>query len=554
MKREKSKAIGKTSCVCGSSDGRELYADGASFCYVCRKFFTSQEAAMKGAPPPKGVFAATPRSAIQIDELRQFPSLAIHSRKISKEVVQFFGVKLGYDEKGNVSDHYYPYGENSYKHRVVATKAFFWIGEAGSLFGIEKFSPGGKRLVITEGEIDAMSVAEASLQRWGKIYPVISITSATGAQKLLEHREFIRSFDEVVLWFDPDAAGKEALDKALKIVGVDKAKIAKEVADCKDANDVLCKHGIQSVNTAVWDAVNWVPAGIITKDALWEALVNYNNLPSVPYPPCMAGVNAKTKGARTGEIALFISGTGSGKSTLLREIMLHLLEIEEVPKDQKIGIVSLEEAPAETARKLSGMAIMRNPAEEEISIQDLGVGFQKVFGSDRVILLDHQGSISDSSIIDQLEYMALMGAKYLFIDHITIMVSEGADGLTGNEAIDKVMNDLLRVAKRHDVWIGLVSHLRKAPVGGKSFEEGHLPTLDDIKGSGAIKQISFDVIAFARNMMAASDIEKNTIKMAVLKSRYTGLTGSAPGAFYDHKTGRLMRAEDMPSEEFVVIN
>ena len=132
-----------------------------------------------------------------------------------------------------------------------------------------------------------------------------------------------------------------------------------------------------------------------------------------------------------------------------------------------------------------------------------------------------------------------MGAKYLFIDHITILVSEGAEGLEGNAAIDKVMNDLLSIAKRHNVWIGLVSHLRKTTTVGTSFEDGKLASLDEVKGSGSIKQISFDILAFARNLSAESEEERNTIKMAVLKSRYTGLTGPCGTAKYNYDTGRL---------------
>jgi twinkle protein len=248
---------------------------------------------------------------------------------------------------------------------------------------------------------------------------------------------------------------------------------------------------------------------------------------------------------RGGEIALFISGTGSGKSTVLREIMLHLLNVTE----SKIGVISLEESPAETARKLAGMTLLKNPAKEEIPLDELKIGFDKVFDSDRVVLLDHQGSMHDNSIVDQLEYMCLSGCKFLFIDHITIMVSEGVENLTGNEAQDRVMNDLLRLVKRHpDVWIGLVSHLRKAPSGGKSFEEGKLPSIDDIRGSGSIKQISFDIISFARNLTAVSEIERNNIKMRILKSRYTGLTGNVNGAYYDFNTGRLHRSANMAVE------
>ena len=72
-----------------------------------------------------------------------------------------------------------------------------------------------------------------------------------------------------------------------------------------------------------------------------------------------------------------------------------------------------------------------------------------------------------------------------------------------------------------------------------SFEEGKLASIDDIKGSGSIKQISFDIVAFARNLVAENSIERNTIKFRVLKSRFTGLTGSAGSATYDNNTGRL---------------
>jgi twinkle protein len=199
------------------------------------------------------------------------------------------------------------------------------------------------------------------------------------------------------------------------------------------------------------------------------------------------------------------------------------------------------------------MAINLNPAKEEIPLNKLKIGFDSVFASDRVVLLDHQGSINDNSIVDQLEYMCLVGCKYLFIDHITILVSEGVENLTGNEAQDKVMNDLLRLVKRHpQTWIGLVSHLRKAPNNKGSFEEGRLPSIDDIRGSGSIKQISFDIISFARNLTADSEVERNTIKMRILKSRYTGLTGDVKGAHYVYDTGRLV-ASTADVEEFVTI-
>ena len=77
-----------------------------------------------------------------------------------------------------------------------------------------------------------------------------------------------------------------------------------------------------------------------------------------------------------------------------------------------------------------------------------------------------------------------------------------------------------------------------------------MASIDDVKGSGSIKQISFDIIAFSRNLIAETEEERNKIKFTVLKSRFTGLTGPAGKAKYDRDTGRLI--EDVT--EFNVVN
>lgn len=532
---------------CGSSDARQIYENNTSFCFSCNKWFPAEGQGYTMTEDVKKT-----ESKLTPEQVKDYAIRGMKERRITKEIADFFGVRVSYNEQGGIDTHYYPYDNGkAYKVRKVASKEFYSIGKIKGLFGREKFQGGGKRLIITEGELDAMSVAQASYLHYDKrIYPVISLRSATtGFEDLLEERDWIRSFDEVVLAMDKDKAGEEALNKAIKIIGIDKVKVVSYPKDCKDFSDVLVKTDYETLNKCIWNATSYTPAGIINKEELWEALQEYNAKESIPYPECLKGVNSKLKGLRTGEIALFISGTGSGKSTLLRETMLHLL----TATNDKIGVVSLEESPAETARKLAGMYLNRNPSNEEIPLDELKIGFDAVFGNDRMVVLDHQGSISDGSIVDQLEYMALVGCKYLFVDHITILVSEGAEGLSGNEAIDKVMNDLLRLVKSHDVWIGLVSHLRKAPGGGKSFEEGKLPSIDDIRGSGSIKQISFDIIAFARDLTAEDETIRNEIKMAVLKARYTGLTGPVSGAYYEHSTGRLHPVENKPKEEFAMI-
>jgi len=532
---------------CGGSDPLQVYEDGSTFCFSCRK----------SRPAPK-----QPREVIDMDfevddgatswgdsrlnEIKNdYPVRGFKERNIYKQVAEHYGVKVSYDLDGAIESHYYPYYENEqltgYKVRNLP-KNFSSVGKVrGGLFGQNLYS-GGKRLVITEGECDAMAVQSAWYKRYKTFYPVVSIRSASSLNDLIEERDWVRNFDEVILWFDGDTAGQEATKEAARIIGYDKVKIAKGGTE-KDANDLWIKDA-DKVLKVIYDAVDYTPAGILGKEELWTQLEEYNKLESIPYPSFMTGLNDKLKGMRFGEITLWTSGTGSGKSTLLREIAVHLLEAT----DDKIGIVSLEESPAETARKMSGMALNRNPAKEEIPLEELREGYDKIFGDDRVLVLDHQGSIADGSIMDYLEYMCLSGAKYLFVDHITILASEGADGLTGNEAIDSIMNSLLRLVKKHNVWIGLISHLRKTDNKGASFEEGKLPSMDDIRGSGSIKQISMDVIAFARNVGANDPEERNTIKTKVLKCRYTGLTGPSGSLAYDFDTGRLTKGKDFDDE------
>lgn len=521
--------------LCNSSDAMCVYEDGSTYCFSCNTSSKGQAGNYVGEETP------FEPSNLAITDL---PIRGFQDRKITRVVCEFFGVRSSYKESdGTMDAHYYPYedvnGAIAYKVRKLP-KSFHWEGARikAPLFGRHLFGGGGTRLVIVEGEIDALSVAQAMHRRYNRIYPVVALPGASFAMKMLQHRDWLTSFEKVVIMMDDDEAGHTARDQLLKIVGYERSRLVTYPPECKDANDILMKYGAQRLNETIWDAEAVRPDGILMAKDLWGKLVEYSQIESIPYPECLNGIQSKTKGIRKGEITLFTSGTGSGKSTMLREIILHLLQETE---EDLVGIVSLEEAPEETAKKLACMYLHVNPSvqEETIPLENIKVGFDALFESNRVVILDHKGSVKDGSIIDRLEYMALMGCKYVVLDHITILVSEGADGLTGNEAIDKVMNDLLRLVQKHKIWLGLVSHLRKTPNQGRSFEEGRLPSLDDIKGSGSIKQIAYDIIGFARNTVADNDAVRNTINIRVLKCRHTGLTGGVQSVYYNPLTGRL---------------
>ena len=147
------------------------------------------------------------------------------------------------------------------------------------------------------------------------IYPVVSIPSASNLRAVVENRKYLRSCDEVVLFIDTDEAGQAATERLANAIGYDKVKTAQTKE--KDASDALVNHGHMTVLRGIWDAQDYNPQGILTGEQLWDKLVEYNDIESVPYPDCFKGLNERIQGMRLGEISLWVSGTGAGKSTCL---------------------------------------------------------------------------------------------------------------------------------------------------------------------------------------------------------------------------------------------
>ena len=109
------------------------------------------------------------------------------------------------------------------------------------------------------------------------------------------------------------------------------------------------------------------------------------------------------------------------------------------------------------------------------------------------------------------------------------------------------MHGLKELTVELGIYIGLISHLRKPQSNGKSFEEGATPTLDDLRGSGSIKQLSNGVLAISRNQQADSEAERNTSSLTVLKCRKTGRTGPADFLTFEDASGRLVQGVDPAS-------
>jgi len=555
---------GRHACnECGSSDSLGYYEDHATCYGACDKtwFYTENtKTSMREEEPVDFEEVLNTTTAIQ-----QLPFRGVKERDLPKEVMEFYGVHTEINEDGSLGSRYYPWYQNgiltTYKQKTL-DKSFYLKGDTRilsrpktELFGQHLFPQGGKTLVITEGEDDCLAVQRAYMKKYnGRTFPVVSVFNSNDISTVVRNIEWVNSFEKVILWGDNDKndAGEELMHSIAKAIGPGKAFIVHE-SKHKDANDTLINEGVEYIIQQLWNCVPYSPAGFVFGEELWNKFQERKEVEVVEYPDCLGGLNTKLKGMRKGEISLYVSGTGSGKTTVTKEIMMKIIS----DPNQKLGIISLEEDVGESVQKLIEMYIGKdvdgiNPPTREEQRE----AFDYLFGHERVIILDHQGSVSDDSLTDKMRALCAMGVNNIILDHITIAVSEGNNGLSGNEAIDAMMSDLLKLVKGWPVWLGVISHLRKVGTGSKSFEEGHMPTMDDIKGSGSIKQICFDIIAFSRDMTHVNETQRNTIEIMILKARRTGKTGPAGRAYYDGDKKRLKRiannsteaAEDMFSD------
>ena len=160
--------------------------------------------------------------------------------------------------------------------------------ESLPLYGMHLCS-GGKIVVVTEGEIDALTVSQLQGNKW----PVVSVpTGAQGAFKALKvHLNWFDGFEKVILMFDQDEPGQQAALKCAELFKPGHAAIAK--LSLKDPNELLLAGKGDEIIREIFNAKPYRPDGIIEGKDTWEFLLKQSHKKVVPYP--FEGLRARLK-------------------------------------------------------------------------------------------------------------------------------------------------------------------------------------------------------------------------------------------------------------------
>ena len=99
------------------------------------------------------------------------------------------------------------------------------------------------------------------------------------------------------------------------------------------------------------------------------------------------------------------------------------------------------------------------------------------------------------------------------------------------------MTRLRSLVEETNIGLILVSHLRR-PDGNKGYEDGLQTSLNSLRGSHAISQLSDQVISLERNQNDEENRNYTTVR--VLKNRHTGNTGKCGTLYFDEDTSCLV--------------
>ena len=509
---------------CGSRDNLAIY-ENHTYCFGCRIYLKTD-----GQTLDPQIIKKEKEHKMITGNIEALPK-----RKITSETCKVFNYETGIYNGRNchISNYFDKQYNRVAQHLRFPDKSFIWIGDTDkiTLFGQNLWRNGGRMVVITEGELDAMSVSQCQNNK----FPVVSVPSgAASAKKYIKRElEWLSQFESIVLMFDNDEAGNKASIECANILPVRKAKIAKLQA--KDASDLLQAGKTSKIIDGVWEAKTFSPAGIIEGTETKDLLLKNEYVETFPY--CWNGLNKKLSGIRLGEINLLTGGTGTGKSQVCREIAYGLIK-----QNIKVGYIALEESVKRSLQGLVSIPLNKlihiPEVKKKTSEEEIIKAWEEV--KDNVCFFDHFGSSNSDDLMNKIRYMVkALDCKIIFLDHISIVISALEDG-DERRLIDNTMTSLRRLVEELKCGVFIVSHLKR-PEGKVSHEQGLQVSLAHLRGSHSLATIPNQIISFERDQQ--SETENNILTCRVLKNRFSGDTGVASTLIYNKDTGRLTEGD-----------
>lgn len=365
-------------------------------------------------------------------------------------------------------------------------------------------------LVLTEGQIDALSVAEA-----GILNAVSVPTGAKGFSWVPYCWDFMKKFKTLVVFGDHENGHITLLDEMTKRFRHGKVKHVREedYKDCKDANELLRKYGADAVRAAVANS-EIVENPYIRKLSKVEKPESRETINTG-----ISQLNKLIKGFSFGQVVVLTGERGLGKSTLGSQFILEAVD-QEYPAIIYSGEMMDWQVQEWVDRQAAGDDHINRIKEDNGYIRFAvdAEAEKKIHEWYDDLLYIRENDVRDEEAAEALittlrTSVTQYGVRVALIDNLMTAVDDdmASDFYRQQSAF---MRQLVKTAKEYDALIILVAHPRKSQ-GRVDF------TNDDISGSGNITNLADIVLNYAK---PKNEDETNAPRiLQVTKNRVNGL-------------------------------
>ena len=391
-------------------------------------------------------------------------------------------------------------------------------------------------VIFCEGEIDVLSLHE------------IGFTNATtlpdGAPKEAKFKDNDARFKalencplqakKIILFTDNDQAGKSLHDELLHRFGKDICWYVQVPEDCKDANDVLVKHGSAKLEELVRNAIPYPVDGLHTvTDYVGSVYDLYNGNYVKPIEAGMGGLDDIYKILK-GTFHTITGIPNHGKSYFLDQLLLRIAQNH----NWKFALFSPEHSTGMHIRRIVQMYKEKSFDEgftNRMSQQELNEALDFITNhyyfietKDEVPTIDYILDIAKGSI---LKY----GVNGIVIDPYNEVNASRSGNLREDEHIRDFISKCKRFARIHDVVVWVVAHPTKLP---KATDGGYAPpTAYDISGASHWHNQSDVILTVHR------DFDDNSTEIMTRKIREQDLYGKIGSVTFDFDTGKKIFIE-----------
>jgi archaellum biogenesis ATPase FlaH len=435
-----------------------------------------------------------------------------------------------YDEADNLT--FIKYRKTDFNPEKDKNKEWCVKDTKPILFGMSQCNLENKTLIMTEGQIDSLSVVEAGYEN------AVSVpTGKNGFSWIPYCWDWLQQFETLIIFGDKEGDSITLLDEmGSRFHGLVKHVRLEDYKDCKDANDILRKYGAEQIRACIDNATPLEVKEI--KDILEVKKVNLNDLEK--FNTGLHSLNRVLGGFYMGQVILLTGERGKGKSTLASQFGTMAVKAGyntffysgELMDWYFRNWIDAQIAGDKYINKI------RNPyGNFDYSVDgNVYPSIEKWYGG-RIKIYDNNIIREDEheDLIDTIQKaITRYSCRVIFIDNLmTAMEDDVSADLYRQQT--SFVRKLSNIAKQLNVIIFLIAHPKKNQTGKFHF------TNDDILGSSNITNLVDVVLRYDEPVRKAEEGEERPERLLqVFKNRLTGrLSTDGIGLYYQESSRRI---------------